>query len=196
MGKLVILNQGMTGRTYDLKVGRNTIGREKDNAVEIPDASVSGHHCEVHWRGTDTKEILFRDLNSTNGSFLNGEKTSETLITHGQSLRLGQVELKFDDGSGISLPAAPAAPTPPPSSAPAPAPKKTSEGTVVASRGVSLTDLEQSGARTAGFDTNASFSKKSNKTNRYFIIGGIVVGVIIVGILIYALMQAGGGSTR
>ena len=59
------------------------------------------------------------------------------------------------------------------------------------SRGVSLEQLEQGAARPPGFDTkNTGFSKKSNKVNKYFLIGGIIVGVIILGLIIFAFTQA------
>jgi len=53
-------------------------------------------------------------------------------------------------------------------------------------RGVSLSELEQGGGRPAGFDTNTAFTKKKNKVNLYFIIGGIAVGILII-VLILAL---------
>jgi hypothetical protein len=188
MAKLVILNQGMTGRTFDLNVERTTVGRVEDNTFQIADASVSSHHAEVILRGS---EILIKDLNSTNGSFINGDKISEAILKPGQTLRFGQVELKIDDGQPVPAPApGSAAPAPAPASA---NPKKQVDATMVIPRGVSLNDLEQSGVR-AGFDTNASFSKKSNKTNKYFLIGGIVVGVVILGLIIFALKQAGGAK--
>ncbi len=183
MAKLVILNQGMSGRTFDLIVERTTVGRVEDNTFQIADASVSSHHAEILLRGTD---IVVKDLNSTNGTFLNGEKISEAVLKPGQTLRFGQVELRIDDGT-------PATTTAPVSSAPAPAPatstpKRQSEGsTMVMSRGVSLNDLEQGGTRPPGFDTNTVFSKKKNKVNTYFIIGGIVVALVIVGLIIYAV---------
>ena len=93
MAKLVIQNQGMTGRAHELNVDRTTIGRVEDNTFQIADPSVSSHHCEVHLRGS---EILIRDLNSTNGSFINGEKITESVLKPGQILRLGQVELKLE----------------------------------------------------------------------------------------------------
>ena len=62
---------------------------------------------------------------------------------------------------------------------------------MVIPRGVSMDALEQSGVRSSGFDTNAAFSKKTNKTNRYFLIIGIFVGLVIIGLIIYALNQAG-----
>jgi len=189
MAKLVILNQGMTGRTFDLNVDRTTVGRVEDNTFQIADASVSSHHAEILLQGSD---LLVRDLNSTNGTFINGEKISEAVLQPGQTLRFGQVELKIDDGQ--PLPAA--APAPAPVSAPAPAPvKKSVDATLVIPRGVSLNALEQSGVRpSAGFDTNAAFSKKTNKANKYFIIGGILVGLIIVGLIVFLIKQAGGSS--
>ena len=87
MAKLVIQNQGMTGRACELNTDRTTIGRVEDNTFQIADASVSSHHCEVHLRGSD---VFIRDLNSTNGSFINGEKVTEQVLKPGQILRLGQ----------------------------------------------------------------------------------------------------------
>jgi hypothetical protein len=188
MAKLVILNQGMTGRSFDLNVERTTVGRVEDNTLQIPDPSVSSHHAEILLRGT---EILVRDLNSTNGTFLNGEKISETVLQPGQVLRFGQVELKIDDGKPVGPPAPlPVSGAAAPAPAPAPAPaKKSVDGTMIIPRGVNLNDLGQSGSRPQS--TNTAFAKKSNKANTYFIIGGVIVGLIIVGILIVALKKVG-----
>jgi pSer/pThr/pTyr-binding forkhead associated (FHA) protein len=176
MAKLVIQNQGMTGRAHELSVDRTTIGRVEDNTFQIADPSVSSHHCEVHLRGS---EVFIRDLNSTNGSFINGNKTEEGVLKPGQILRLGQVELKLEvEGAAATSPSAP-------SGAPV---KKQVDATMLIPRGVSLGDLEKVG-RPPGFDTNTSFSKKSNKVNKYFIIICIVVVVVIAGLLYYALSQ-------
>ena len=196
MSKLVILNQGMTGRTFDLNVERTTVGRVEDNTFQITDPSVSSHHAEIVLVGTD---ILIRDLNSTNGTFINGEKIAEMILKSGQVLRFGQVELKIDDGKPVSAPPPAAAPAPAPAPAPsappaaaAPAPAgKTSQGTMVVSRGVTLEQLEQGGTRSPGFDTKGTgFAKKTNKVNTYFIIGGIVVGVIILVLILVAMRSA------
>lgn len=186
MAKLVILNQGMTGRTFELNVERNTVGRVEDNTFQIADASVSSHHAEILLRGND---IVIKDLNSTNGTYLNGEKVTEVVLKPGQTLRFGQVELKIDDGKPVSPPPAPVGGSAPaPASAPA---KKQVDATLVIPRGVSLSDLEQGGNRPPGFDTNTIFSKKKNKVNTYFIVAGIVVGLVIVVLIIYALKLAG-----
>ena len=189
MAKLVILNQGMTGRLFDLNVERTTVGRLEDNAFQIADGSVSSHHAEILVRGD---EVVVKDLNSTNGTFINNEKITETVLKPGQTLRFGQVELKIDDGKPVTSSSGPA-PAPVSASTPA-APKKQAEGsTMVMSRGVSLSELEQGGTRPPGFDTNTAFSKKRNKVNTYFIVGGVIVGVIIIGLIIYALMQVNSG---
>jgi pSer/pThr/pTyr-binding forkhead associated (FHA) protein len=188
MSKLIILNQGMTGRTFELLVERTTVGRVEDNNFQIADGSVSSHHAEIVLRGG---EIVVKDLNSTNGTFINNEKITETVLKPGQTLRFGQVELKIDDGKPVTPP-----PPPAPVGAPAPAPvapKKASEGTMIIPRGVSLEQLEQGGTRAPGFDTKGTgFSKKTNKVNTYFIIGGIVVAIVIVVLILLAIHAAGG----
>src|SRR5579864_8595555 len=94
MAKLVLLSAGMTGRAYDLKVDKTTIGRVEDNAFQIPEPSVSSHHCEILLRGND---VIVKDLNSTNGTFINGEKVSdESPLKPGQILRLGQIEMRLE----------------------------------------------------------------------------------------------------
>ena len=179
MAKLVIQNQGMTGRAHELNVDRTTNGRLDDNTLQIADPSVSSHHCEVQLHGS---EILIRDLNSTNGSFINGEKITEKVLKPGQTLRLGQVELKLEaEGAAAASPNSPA---------PAPTPvKKQVDATMIMPRGVSLDQLEQGGARPPGFDTNTAFSKKTNKVNKVFVIGGILIGLLILGLIVYSLMQ-------
>jgi len=166
MAKLVILSEGLTGRSHELKVDKTTIGRVEDNTFQIAEPSVSSHHCEVLMRGTD---VVIKDLGSTNGTFINGEKISESVLKPGQTLRLGQIEMRLESGT--------AAPS-----------KKPVDSTMVIPRGVSLNDLEQ-GSR-GGFDTaGKGFTKKDNKGSRIFLIGAIVVGVIIVGLILFALTQ-------
>ena len=192
MAKLVILNQGMTGRTFDLSVERTTVGRVEDNAFQIADASVSSHHAEIILRGPD---IVIKDLNSTNGSFIGSEKITETVLKPGQILKFGQVELRIDDGSPVSAPPAPAPASSgkPPAPAPAPASGKKQDGTMVVPRGVSLSDLEQGGTRPTGFSTNTAFSKKKSKVNIYFIVGGIVVAVVIIVLILILISKVHAG---
>ena len=176
MAKLVILSQGHTGKSHELKVDKTTLGRVDDNTFPITDPSVSSHHCEILLRGSD---VVVKDLNSTNGSFINGEKITESVLKPGQILRLGQIELRLETeaGPGAAAPEAAGASS-----------KKGPDNTVVMSRGVSLTDLEQ-GAK--GFDTSGKgFSKKDNKANKMFLVVAVVVVVIIIALIGYAFLTA------
>jgi pSer/pThr/pTyr-binding forkhead associated (FHA) protein len=180
MAKLVILTQGITGRTHELKVDKTTIGRVEDNSFQIAEPSVSSHHCEVLLRGN---EVVVKDLNSTNGTFINDEKITESVLKPGHTLRLGQIELRLEDGATAS-------PAPVPPGAPAPAPAKKPEPATRTTRGVSLSELETGGGRPVGFDTAAAFSKKRNRVGTYFWIGAVVIGLVIIGLLIYAFSVA------
>jgi len=185
MAKLVILTQGLNGRAHELNVDRTTIGRVEDNLFQIAEPSVSSHHCEVLLRGSD---VVIKDLNSTNGTFINGEQITERVLKPGQTLRLGQVELKLETGKAASAPASA------PATAPAPGPaKKQMEATMVIPRGVSLSELE-GGGRPPGFDTSKEFSKKRNRGGIYFWIGVGIVFVIIVVLLLVALTMVKAGK--
>ena len=176
MAKLVVLSDGLKGTSHELTVDRTTVGRVEDNTFQIPEASVSSHHCEILRKGDD---VVVKDLDSTNGTFINGQKISETTLKPGQTLRLGQIELQLVLGEG--------GPTPAPAAAAPAAPKptaKSADQTMVIQRGVSLTELEQ--GPVTGFDTaSGAFSKKSNQINRYFVIGGAVIGVAILAVIIF-----------
>ena len=186
MAKLVVLSAGLNGRSHELNVDKTTIGRVDDNSFQVADPSVSSHHCEVLLRGN---EVVIRDLNSTNGTFINGEKISESVLKVGQTLRLGQIELQLLT-EGMPMPTATATSPPPPAAASAAAPaRKPIDQTTAMRRGVSLNELSE-GARPTGFDTTSKgFSKKDNKTNRLFITGAIVVFVVICIVVLVVLYQ-------
>jgi pSer/pThr/pTyr-binding forkhead associated (FHA) protein len=183
MAKLVVLSPSMAGRSQELNVDKTTIGRVEDNTFQIGEPSVSSHHCEIQLRNG---EVVVKDLNSTNGTFINGEKVTERVLKPGEVLRLGQIELRLEsDGKG-GAPAAPSAPaassTPAPSGAPSAAPSKKVDQTMVMQRGVSL-DEQEKGPR-GTFDSKG-FSKKDNKINKIFVIAGIGFGVVIVLLVLY-----------
>lgn len=175
MPKLLVLSGTLAGQSYELKVDKTTVGRVEDNTFPLAEPSVSSHHCEILLRGAD---VVIRDLNSTNGSFINGEKITEASLKPGQTLRLGQIDLRLDDGSSQAPVIVPPAFTHSSSS------KPRQDQTMVLRRGISLDQLAE--PKITGFDTaGKGFTKKSNSINLYFIIGGVVLGIIIVAVLIY-----------
>jgi pSer/pThr/pTyr-binding forkhead associated (FHA) protein len=165
MSKLVVLTEGFTGRSCEIKGEKITIGRVEDNTFPIPEPSVSSHHCEIAVKGG---EVLVKDLNSTNGTYINGETVTEGTLKPGQILRLGQVEIRLESG---------AAPE-----------KKKLDQTIVLPQGVNRSDLEK-GARAVAFGKDSPFAKKSNKVGLYFIVAAVVVGVIIIAFVVMAFMQ-------
>lgn len=169
MAKLVVLSEGLTGKSCELKTDKTTIGRLDDNTFPIVEGSVSSHHCEVLLRG---KDVVVKDLGSTNGTFINGERvTAEAVIKSGQILRLGQIEMRLETGEA------------------APPTKKQFDQTRVIG-GVKAGDFEQGGRPV--FDKDSPFAKKSNKTAVIFITIGIVLAVIIVVFLFIAYQNLHG----
>ena len=183
MAKLVILSEGMTGKSVELKVDKTTIGRVDDNMFPIPEASVSSHHCEILLRGTD---VIVHDLNSTNGTFINGQQiTAEGVLKPGQILRLGQIELRLEDGEAKSAPAGATSQS-----------RRLPDQTMVIQQGVKLGG--EPAARPTSFD-QSGFAKKNNKGAKIFIIAAIIFVLILVGVILFFLNQAGhiggGGSS-
>jgi Inner membrane component of T3SS, cytoplasmic domain len=152
MPRLVIHAGTPQAKEYELKQGKNYIGRGFANDFQIEDGSVSTQHCQITVNGN---QIHFQDLGSTNGSRLNGASVKEAMLQAGQRLGLGSVELLFHgDGAAVTstvaasssivvqaAPMAVAAPTPPPglrlsrghaSEAPAPAATTTSSSIAMA----------------------------------------------------------------
>jgi hypothetical protein len=82
------------GGPHPIVDAETTIGRDNTNAVAIPDGSVSTKHARI-LRGPDGFEI--EDLQSRNGTFVNGEKvTGKRPLKDGDLLRLGKIILTFN----------------------------------------------------------------------------------------------------
>lgn len=190
MPKLVVLSEGLPTRTYELNSEKTTIGRVDDNSFHLAEASVSSHHCEILLQGGD---VVVRDLNSTNGTFVNGNRVDgESVLKPGQILRLGQIDLRLENGASAPASSPPPVPAPAPApkpSAPAPSPMKFApiQKPVMAattSAGVSLGDLER-GPVSTGFDTTSTvFTKKKAKGNKVFIIVASAIVVVLAGVIL------------
>jgi len=170
MARLVLLSEGLTGRTFELKAEKTTVGRVEDNAFQIPETSVSSHHAELHLRSND---VFVKDLNSTNGTFINGEKVSEATLKPGQILRLGMIEMRLETGEAAQ-----------PS-------KKSLDQTRIIPQGVKLDDLESTHPPPS-FSGKGGFERKNNKATIAFIVGAILIGLGLIGALFYTLFKQHG----
>lgn len=98
----VVVNQ------FELPMGATTIGRHPDNDIVIDEVSVSGHHARITVEKNryleGAVEIYFEDLSSTNGSYINGKRSSgRQLIVNNDTVSLAWNEFKVQDESAASL---------------------------------------------------------------------------------------------
>jgi S-DNA-T family DNA segregation ATPase FtsK/SpoIIIE len=70
------------GAVFALQRGANRIGRAEGNDYRIPDSSISAVHCEVILDGTG--KMYVRDLNSSNGTFIQGRRVELGVLIGGE----------------------------------------------------------------------------------------------------------------
>jgi pSer/pThr/pTyr-binding forkhead associated (FHA) protein len=83
----------MNGRTHALDGGKIVLGRSKDSDVRVEDANVSRRHAELRREGSAWWLV---DLDSTNGSELNGKRVSRAKLNDGDTITLGATDLVFE----------------------------------------------------------------------------------------------------
>jgi transcriptional regulator with GAF, ATPase, and Fis domain len=93
--KLVIIRGAERGREFIVGGGGGDIiriGKSDENDIVVAEETVSRVHCEIV---RDQKGYLLRDLNSTNGTFLDGAEIREAYIRAGSLIAVGTVQIKF-----------------------------------------------------------------------------------------------------
>jgi hypothetical protein len=80
------------GRQHPLTSSRTVIGRGTDADITIPDAGTSRRHVEILWDG---RRAMVRDLGSTNGTQLNGQKVSEAALEPDSVVTIGRTRITF-----------------------------------------------------------------------------------------------------
>ncbi len=94
MAKLLVQESGAEAREFDLVDAEVHIGRELDNALRIPDPSISRHHCVIRKAGSGFE---IQDLQSSNGVLVNGNRVQASPLKHGDRVTLGQIQITFLD---------------------------------------------------------------------------------------------------
>jgi len=92
MAKLVLNFNGETLREYELDKETMMIGRKADNDIHIDNLSVSSKHAKVL---TILNDSFIEDLESTNGTLINGEKISKHALKNGETITIGKHELTY-----------------------------------------------------------------------------------------------------
>ncbi len=90
--RLVAVNGPLNGRTFYLDEPLFSIGRLGSNEVCLEDPFVSRHHCVIRNEGD---EYTIEDLNSANGTYLNGERVSAGSLKEGCLIQIGTSRFLF-----------------------------------------------------------------------------------------------------
>jgi diguanylate cyclase (GGDEF)-like protein len=93
---LVVIVGDDLGKRIELDTGSVKAGRSTDCEIPIDQESVSRHHARIWWTGAGYR---VKDLDSTNGTFVNESAVSEQDLTDGDLLKVGRTTLKFIAGS-------------------------------------------------------------------------------------------------
>lgn len=84
------------GRLLELGRGRFSLGRNPDNQFVLAGEKVSKRHCEFALEG---ERLFVKDLGSSNGLFVNGDRVLEAYLKRGDHIQIGEYILEVVGGS-------------------------------------------------------------------------------------------------
>jgi pSer/pThr/pTyr-binding forkhead associated (FHA) protein len=92
MARLILSLDGQVMAEYNMNKERYTIGRLPDNDIRIDNVAVSGHHSLII---NILNDSFLEDLNSTNGTYVNGKLIKKHALQHGDVITVGHHQLRF-----------------------------------------------------------------------------------------------------
>ncbi len=92
MGKLVVSLDGVVIKEVQLTKDKTTLGRRPYNDIVIDNLAVSGEHAVLQMVGAD---VFIEDLNSTNGTYINGKAIKKQLLSHNDTVEIGKYKIKY-----------------------------------------------------------------------------------------------------
>jgi pSer/pThr/pTyr-binding forkhead associated (FHA) protein len=97
MGKLVVSLDGVVIKEVQVTKDKTTLGRRPYNDIVIDNLAVSGEHAVLQMVGAD---VFIEDLNSTNGTYINGKAVKKQLLAHNDTVEIGKYKIKYlvEDG--------------------------------------------------------------------------------------------------
>ncbi|MDH5425453.1 MAG: FHA domain-containing protein [Gammaproteobacteria bacterium] len=101
MTKVTIFQDLKIKSEYEITSNTTTIGRHDNNDICIDNLSISGRHAQILKAGDD---YFIEDLNSSNGTYVNGNLIKKYLLSNGNEIRIGKYELKFQTDSAAAKP--------------------------------------------------------------------------------------------
>ncbi len=94
MARLILSLDSQVLAEYNMSKERYTIGRLPDNDVRIDNPAVSGHHSLII---NILNDSFLEDLNSTNGTYVNGKLIKKHALQHSDVITIGHHQLRFSD---------------------------------------------------------------------------------------------------
>jgi len=94
MARLILSLDGSVLAEYNMSKERYTLGRLPDNDVRVDNAAVSGHHALII---NILNDSFLEDLNSTNGTYVNGKLIKKHALQHGDVITIGHHHLRYVD---------------------------------------------------------------------------------------------------
>jgi pSer/pThr/pTyr-binding forkhead associated (FHA) protein len=94
MARLILSLDSQVLAEYNMSKERYTVGRLPDNDVRIDNPAVSGHHSLII---NILNDSFLEDLNSTNGTYVNGKLIKKHALQHGDVITIGHHQLRFAD---------------------------------------------------------------------------------------------------
>ena len=101
MPKLIVTTEAQGKIGYEFTEEVITVGRAPDNMIVIEDGSVSSRHAQLERTG---ETYRLKDLESTNGTRVNGVPITETALRFDDRVRFGAVEARFESDTHGSQP--------------------------------------------------------------------------------------------
>src|SRR6476619_8657154 len=92
MGKLVVSLDNVVIKEFQITKERTTLGRRPYNDIVIDNLAVSGEHAVLTAAQSD---VVIEDLNSTNGTYINGKAVKKQLLTHNDTVEIGKYKIKY-----------------------------------------------------------------------------------------------------
>ncbi|WP_395059325.1 FHA domain-containing protein [Polaromonas sp.] len=126
MPKMIVSIDGVVIKEVQLTKDRTSLGRRPYNDIVIDNLAVSGEHAVLQMSGN---EVFVEDLNSTNGTYLNGKSVKKQQLSNGDTVEIGKYKIKYVNEAASAgfektmiIKAGSAGPTPPAASVVAPSP--------------------------------------------------------------------------
>ncbi len=92
MPKMIVSIDGVVIKEVQLTKDRTTLGRRPYNDIVIDNLAVSGEHAVMQMSGMD---VFLEDLNSTNGTYVNGKAIKKQQLQSGDTVEIGKYKIKF-----------------------------------------------------------------------------------------------------